>query len=379
MQTAAFVPGLELARAFYHEAVAPILDVQFPNLAYSAALIGRGSEVLGYDSARSTDHHWGPRVMLFLSDAAAVREARNLQEALAENLPREFRGYPTNFSPPGEDGSRLMQPIERGPVAHRVEIFGIDTFLQASLGFDPRDGMSVEDWLYTPGQCLLELTSGDVFHDGLGALGAIRDALRWYPHDVWLYLIACQWQRISEEEPFVGRCDEAGDELGARIVAARLARDVIRLCFLFERRYAPYSKWLGTAFHSLACAPDVKPALLAALAAGTASAREGALNAAATAAGRIHNALGITAPVDPEVRQFYTRPYFVLGADRFAAATRAAIDPALLPTLPGNAGGIDQWADSTSVLSHPDAWHALRGALPAIAHGRRPLRSMRDG
>jgi hypothetical protein len=374
MQSTAFIPGLELARAFYREAVAPILARHAAGLAYSAALIGRGSEVIGYDSPRSTDHHWGPRVMLFLRDADAERRGDELRALLAGNLPREFRGYPTNFAPPGEDGSRLMQPIDAGPVAHRVELFGIDAFLRASLGFDPREGVAVADWLCTPSQCLRELTSGDIFHDGLGALAGVREALHWYPHGVWLYLIACQWQRIAEEEPFVARCDEAGDELGARIVAGRLARDIIRLCFLFERRHAPYSKWLGSAFHALDCAREVEPPLRRALAADSASERHGGLNAALTAAGRIHNALGITAPVDVEVRQFYTRPYFVLGADRFAAALRAHIDPALLATLPGNAGSIDQWADSTAVLSHPEVWRSLRDAVQGSDGARsRPL------
>ena len=63
-----FIPGLELNRAFYREAVAPILAANFARLKYSAALIGYGSDVLGYDSERSTDHEWGPRLMLFLDD-----------------------------------------------------------------------------------------------------------------------------------------------------------------------------------------------------------------------------------------------------------------------------------------------------------------------
>jgi hypothetical protein len=57
-----FVPGLKLAELFYKEAVRPVLLKHFPRLRYSAALIGHGSEVLGFDTERSTDHHWGPRV-----------------------------------------------------------------------------------------------------------------------------------------------------------------------------------------------------------------------------------------------------------------------------------------------------------------------------
>ncbi len=62
-----FVPGLVLAEGFFQEEVRPILEANFPNLKYSAALIGHGSEVLELDTEMSADHHWGPRVMLFLS------------------------------------------------------------------------------------------------------------------------------------------------------------------------------------------------------------------------------------------------------------------------------------------------------------------------
>jgi hypothetical protein len=64
----AFIPGLELSSAFYTEIVAPILAEAYPRLRYSAALIGYGSEVLGYDTARSADHEWGPRMLLLVSD-----------------------------------------------------------------------------------------------------------------------------------------------------------------------------------------------------------------------------------------------------------------------------------------------------------------------
>ena len=51
----AFIPGLQLARRFFHEVVAPRLERLVPALAYGAALIGDGSEVLGCDDAISTD------------------------------------------------------------------------------------------------------------------------------------------------------------------------------------------------------------------------------------------------------------------------------------------------------------------------------------
>ena len=74
--------------------------------------------------------------------------------------------------------------------------------------------------------------------------------------------MACQWRRIDQEEPFVGRAAEVGDELGSQVLAARLVRDAIRMCFLQERLYAPYGKWLGSAFGRLDAAAALTEHLL---------------------------------------------------------------------------------------------------------------------
>ena len=68
-----FMNGLTLSELFYVEAAKPILESHFPEVPYSAALIGWGSEVLGYDDVHSTDHHWGPRFLLFLSESDSKR------------------------------------------------------------------------------------------------------------------------------------------------------------------------------------------------------------------------------------------------------------------------------------------------------------------
>ncbi len=68
-----FVPGRELARAFYEEVVSELVgDVE-----HSAALLGWGSDVLGFDTDRSTDHGWGPRLRVFVhaSEVERVRAA----------------------------------------------------------------------------------------------------------------------------------------------------------------------------------------------------------------------------------------------------------------------------------------------------------------
>jgi len=274
---------------------------------------------------------------------------KELLANLDRELPEEFRGWPTRY---GWDAE---------PVVQRVEVARLGDWLGQQLGFDPRGGITTRDWLTTPQQLLLEVTRGAVFHDGLGELVPLRAALEWYPRDVWLWLIACQWVRIDQEEPFVGRTAEVGDELGSRVLAARLARDVMRLCFLLERRYVPYSKWLGTAFGQLEAAAEVGPALETAVSATEFSAREEALVTAVEAVAARHNALELTEPVDPNVRLFHSRPFRVLGSTRFVDATLAQVQDPWLRSLP-LVGGVDHFVDSTDVLSNAELARRL-GAI----------------
>lgn len=354
-----FMPGLQLSELFYHEAVKPILDQHLPDLAYSAALIGWGSEVLGYDTAQSTDHHWGPRLLVFLFERDMEPYKQRIDDVLRVHLPPTFRGYSTNFGQPDGIGVRLMQPSTSGPVAHMVEVFSIDRFFSWYLGVDPRRGLSTEDWLTLPQQRLLVLTVGWVFHDGLGELEAIRTTLRYYPDDVWRYLLAAQWGCIGQEEAFVGRCGDVGDELGSRIVAMRLVQALMKLCFLMEQRYAPYSKWFGTAFKHLRCAPHLAPLVEAVLAASDWHAREKALAQAYQAVATLHNALGITALLDPHVAPYYDRPYLVINAPRFVEAITATIIDPKLRTLP-LIGSVDQFVDSVDLLTRPPLYSKLR-------------------
>jgi hypothetical protein len=332
----AFIPGLRLAREFYAAAVHPLLAERFPEVPYAAALLGPGSEVAGFDTQRSTDHDWGPRLQIFLSDgdAAAVPPVAAM---LTSRLPASFGGYPVAFPVTREPG---------GAARHRVEVVRLGDWLTGQLGFDPRHGVTVPDWLATPAQRLAEFTGGEVFHDEPGELTRAREALAWYPRDVWLYLLACQWQRIGQEEAFPGRCAEIGDDLGSVIVTARLARDLMRLWLLMHRRYPPYGKWLGTAFTRLPGTAGLTTSLTSAITAGHWRTREQHLSDACEAVAALHNQLELTPPLNTSTRRFYDRPYQVIGAARFTAALREAITDPRIRRLP-HTGAIDQFTDST--------------------------------
>lgn len=348
-----FIPGLELCGQFFREAVQPVLESEFPGLRYDAALTGLGSEVLGYDTAESTDHNWGPRVALFLSETDHPRYAAAITETLRRRLPYTFCGYATSYAPHAVEGDKSMMPdvIDSGLVNHRVEVFTVRDLLTRYLGRDPFAKWTVTDWLTTPEQHLLTVAAGQVYHSGLGELDTVRYKLVYYPREVWLYLLACQWMRISQEEPFMGRTAVVGDELGSQIVAARLVRDVMRLCFLMERRYAPYAKWFGTAFTRLAAGPRLIPILQQAIQDQDWKAREQHLSVAYQIVAEMHNALGITEPLPTEPTPFWDRPYLVIHGERFSEAIFARITDEEVRRLPRFVGSIDQHVDNTDVLS----------------------------
>lgn len=130
-----FIPGLRLSRAFYEREVCPIINTNFPKLKYSAALFGWGSEVLGYDTGLSRDHHWGPRVFIFLSESGLSKLKPRIHQVLAAGLPYEFMGYSTNFSKPGSNGVRHPVHIREGLVNHLVDIYTVKEFFAKRLRF----------------------------------------------------------------------------------------------------------------------------------------------------------------------------------------------------------------------------------------------------
>ncbi len=225
------------------------------------------------------------------------------------------------------------------------------------------------DWLTFPQHKLRTLTQGAVYFSGLGELDALRERLHYFPRDLWLYLMAAQWMRISQEEPFMGRTGDVGDELGSRVIAARLIRDLMLLCFLIERVYAPYPKWYGTGFSKLTCAPTLTPIFQQALSAETWRTREAPLSEAYAVVAGMHNALGITEPQPTEVSPFHNRPYQVIHGELFAEALRAQIEDAEVKRIAAKTwiGSIDQFSDST------DLREAMRLYVIAARHSARRL------
>jgi hypothetical protein len=85
-------------------------------------------------------------------------------------------GYSTNYSKPDPVGVRHAIKITSGPVDHMINIYTVKSFFEALLEYDASKKTAVTDWLTIPQQRLLELVSGEVYHDGLGEIEKTRYA-----------------------------------------------------------------------------------------------------------------------------------------------------------------------------------------------------------
>jgi hypothetical protein len=274
-------------------------------------------------------------------------EVAAVTESVEGALPERFDGWPVRY---GWDAV---------VVQHHISVTTLRDWLLATLGLDPREGMSTMDWLVLPQQRLLGVTRGAVFHDDLGELTRVREVLDCYPRDVWLYLLASQWDRVAQEEAFAGRAAQVGDELGERLLVARQVRELMRLCFLLDRRYWPYSKWFGAAFAELPDSDGVGERLAAAVAAPEPGDRRAALASAYELVAQRHNAKAETPGAEPTLRSYYGRPFDALMAGRFVADSVAPIEDDRLRRLP-TIGSVDQFVDSTPVLESVERLARLR-------------------
>ena len=123
-----------------------------------------------------------------------------------------------------------------------------------------------------------------------------------------------------------------------------------------EREYAPYPKWFGTTFRRLACAESILPHLEAVLRSATWQEREEHLVPAYEQIAAMHNDLGITGPRPARAGNFFGRPFKAI--DVVGGFSKAIMAPITDPEVKRIAsrkpiGSIDQFSDSTDLLSDP--------------------------
>lgn len=337
----AFISGRELSRLFALEVVLPHLRKQTEK-PFALALLGPGSDVLGFDDETSMDHGWGPRVQVF----------GDLDHLDFSDLPDEFLGLSVKMA---------------GPWYEPLSVYSPDDFMNAILGevvVSPSDPIS---YLLVTQQELRSLTQPNIWHDEIG-LAARLSTFKHFPKDIKLYLLASLWSRIGEEEHLVGRASMRGDEVGATLIAGRVVRDFMRICFLLEDAYAPYPKWFEHAFRQLEYGPEILGLALKVFEAKGLDDRDAALAALAI---RVCGLFADSQLVDTQlhVHQFYGRPISVCVAD--SEVVKALLDNITHPALVHLAkqrpmGSIEMISDSVDVLEN----HALRSGFRALYETR---------
>lgn len=247
--------SLELNRDYYRDCIAEVVATHCPYIAtrHAAALIGWGSEVLGNDDERSKRYGWGPRVVLFLAKEDYGVWRQKLSQTLRAHVPLRFQGHPTRVTDPTLGPP---QPLESMEGFLQIPITTCERFIELYLGVTNIDiqafPLSARDWLLIPEAGLLRLTAGEVYHDGVGEITALREYFGYFPDDVWRYKLAYQWTLLSREIGLIGLCAYRGDTLSARLAIGRSVERIVGLVFLLNRIFKPgYLKWLHRQFYKL--------------------------------------------------------------------------------------------------------------------------------
>lgn len=174
--------GISLARAYWSHVVRPILDDHRPLVPRAAARGGSGSDVLGQDDHLSRDHDWGLRLQLFVRTSA------------------KSDIYSRSSKSSSSMSSRACPLVSHSPVrtntGSRLTCSALTNLSQPSSGSIRAGGATPLEWLSLTGQAALEVTAGAVFEDPADEPTSLRDALAWYPDDVWRYVVACDWRSI---------------------------------------------------------------------------------------------------------------------------------------------------------------------------------------
>jgi hypothetical protein len=346
-----FIKGLDLSQMFFEEVVKKIIMNDFPNLKFDAALIGPGSEILGFDDIVSTDHHWGPRVQIFLSDDDYPKYKGELNLILREKLPYTFQGYSVNWNEPdpNDSNNQFLKEINSGLVNHRIEINSVNNYLYDNLAISNLDLTDI-DWLLIPEQKLVEFTSGKIFYSGLRDLADARSKLNYYPFNVWIFKLISEWDHIAEEMAFIGRTGSIGDDLGSRIEASRMVRHIIRLALVLNRIYIPYPKWLTTKFNCLEFNHNLSKLLLKILNTNNWREREDLLCQAYLILLDKQNSLNVTPILHLTPQRFFSRDIRVIEVKKITKELKKILKPPL-SEIKYPIGSIDNFIDDTHILS----------------------------
>lgn len=216
-------PGLKNAQAFA-EKVKSELAIHFPQIYSQAclALVGVGSECLGYDDAQSRDHDYKTRCQLFLP-----RESVNIYKTALHK-------YFQNTS----QGELIICDIS--------EFYKYYTFFEEG----PK---SIAEFRKVPTDCLRTATNGMVFYDAHGLFTQIRQRLlNYYPESLRRKRIVYCLNKLAQSGQYnYPRILQRGDYVGSELACTEFITYFIRLIHLLNYRYMPFYKWAAKSAYEL--------------------------------------------------------------------------------------------------------------------------------
>jgi len=238
--------GLELALCYWEETGKPSLNSKYGEVLERAAvgLVGPGSECYGFDDGISRDHDWGPAFCIWLGEEDFTIWGKSLARAYAV-LPKEYAGYGPRIPLPGEE--------------FRVGVSSRTVFYQRYTGLD-HPPETVAEWRKLSSLSLGVCTNGAVFADPEGGFSRWRRQLiDYFPLPVRLRMAAEYCIGVSQSGQYnYPRSLKRGDRFASAYSLMKFCTDAMHLCYLLNRRYVPYYKWLHRGLSEL---PLLGPAL----------------------------------------------------------------------------------------------------------------------
>ena len=237
--------GLELSEKYYEAYGRTMLETQFADIVGQTAvgLVGQGSECFGFDDEISMDHDYGPSFCIWLPRDVYKRYGAQMQAAY-DVLPQEFMGF----------SGRITQEQGQG----RVGVLCLEDFYEGILGRDTAP-VTNEEWLALNESDLATAASGRVFEDRLGRFSMVREGLLgYYPREVWIKRLVQSMAKAAQSGQYnYARAMKRGERITAEIALTDFIRESMHIVYLFNRKYAPYDKWMRRGLKELSVCSEI--------------------------------------------------------------------------------------------------------------------------
>jgi len=221
--------GIKLSESFFNEIVYPYLNNNYIFLLkyISVALLGEGSEVLGYDDNISKDHNYSARLILFIEDSKYTKFGNELEQNIIKNCPDSFMD---------------IEILKKG-YCKSISVVPLKSFFLDYLNIK-NNSIKKTDWIKLDEQKLVEITAGKIFFDSGNQLKKIREFYSFYPDEIKWFLVYQGFQRLSESDGII-RAVKRKDHISSNLYIGSFIYFAIKIFHTINDEYCPYTKWMG--------------------------------------------------------------------------------------------------------------------------------------